>query len=166
MAIFPLTRFDITVQSGLAIFSKIDTNGILRQLICESISPLIRSFLEINVFSLGVGQMLLRGSSCAIRTKFSASNFWRDCARYECTIGQYIGEICRYLLAQPTSADERRHRVRMLYGNGLRAEIWSEFIERFGVRIGELYGSTEGTSSLGLCALKMNYWTTPLNRCL
>ncbi|PAV64850.1 hypothetical protein WR25_01074 [Diploscapter pachys] len=35
-----------------------------------------------------------------------------------------------------------------MYGNGLRAEIWQPFVERFRVRIGELYGSTEGTSSL------------------
>lgn len=35
------------------------------------------------------------------------------------------------------------------YGNGLRAEIWQEFVNRFGVQIGEVYGSTEGTSNLG-----------------
>ena len=36
-----------------------------------------------------------------------------------------------------------------MFGNGLRAEIWKEFVERFNVEIGELYGSTEGTSNLG-----------------
>uniref|UniRef100_A0A915E983 long-chain-fatty-acid--CoA ligase n=1 Tax=Ditylenchus dipsaci TaxID=166011 RepID=A0A915E983_9BILA len=97
---------------------------------------------------IGVGQMLLRGSSCAIRQKFSASNFWKDCVKYECTASQYIGEICRYLLAQPVIKEEQRHKVRLLYGNGLRAEIWQEFVDRFGVKIGELYGSTEGTSTL------------------
>ena len=39
--------------------------------------------------------------------------------------------------------------MRLLYGNGLRAEIWQPFVDRFRVKIGELYGSTEGTSSLG-----------------
>jgi hypothetical protein len=38
-----------------------------------------------------------------------------------------------------------------MYGNGLRSEIWEEFVRRFNVqRIGELYGSTEGTSNLGM----------------
>lgn len=36
-----------------------------------------------------------------------------------------------------------------MYGNGLRGEIWQDFVDRFGVRIGEVYGSTEGTSNLG-----------------
>lgn len=97
---------------------------------------------------LGVGQALLGGSSCVIRKKFSASNFWRDCVKYDCTVSQYIGEICRYLLAQPVVKEESVHRMRLLVGNGLRAEIWQPFVDRFRVRIGELYGSTEGTSSL------------------
>ncbi|CAI5449656.1 unnamed protein product [Caenorhabditis angaria] len=97
---------------------------------------------------LGVGQALLGGSSCVIRKKFSASNFWKDCVKYDCTVSQYIGEICRYLLAQPVVEDESKHRMRLLVGNGLRAEIWQPFVDRFRVRIGELYGSTEGTSSL------------------
>uniref|UniRef100_A0A914GPX7 Long-chain-fatty-acid--CoA ligase n=1 Tax=Globodera rostochiensis TaxID=31243 RepID=A0A914GPX7_GLORO len=97
---------------------------------------------------IGIGQVLLRGSSCVIRARFSASNFWRDCVQHECTISQYIGEICRYLLAQPHCEAEQRHHVRLLFGNGLRTEIWREFVERFKVRVGEVYGSTEGTSNL------------------
>ncbi|KAI6226467.1 Long-chain fatty acid transport protein 4 [Aphelenchoides fujianensis] len=97
---------------------------------------------------IGIGQMVLRGSSAVLRTKFSASNFWRDCVKYECTASQYIGEICRYLLAQVPVPEERQHKMRLMYGNGLRMEIWEEFVNRFKVQIGELYGSTEGTSNL------------------
>jgi solute carrier family 27 fatty acid transporter 1/4 len=52
-------------------------------------------------------------------------------------------------LAQPPVPEEKQHKMRLIYGNGLRAEIWQEFVNRFGVQIGELYGSTEGTSNLG-----------------
>ncbi|KAE9420974.1 hypothetical protein Angca_002170, partial [Angiostrongylus cantonensis] len=97
---------------------------------------------------LGVGQALCRGSCCVIRKKFSASNFWKDCVQYQCTASQYIGEICRYLLAQPVVPEESNHQMRLLYGNGLRAEIWQPFVDRFHVKIGEVYGSTEGTSNL------------------
>jgi acyl-CoA synthetase (AMP-forming)/AMP-acid ligase II len=34
----------------------------------------------------GVGQVLLHGASLAIRSKFSASNFWADCVTYGCTV--------------------------------------------------------------------------------
>ena len=36
-----------------------------------------------------------------LRKKFSASHFWSDCRKYNVTIVQYIGEIFRYVLAQP-----------------------------------------------------------------
>ncbi|KAK6748157.1 hypothetical protein RB195_001029 [Necator americanus] len=98
--------------------------------------------------ALCVGQSLCRGSCCVIRKKFSASNFWKDCVKYQCTASQYIGEICRYLLAQPVVPEEAIHNMRLLYGNGLRAEIWQPFVDRFRVKIGEVYGSTEGTSNL------------------
>ena len=62
---------------------------------------------------------------------------------------QYIGELCRYLLAQPHRPSEKQHSVRVAFGNGLRPEIWNEFQSRFGIsRIRELYGLTEGNVSL------------------
>ncbi|XP_064458220.1 long-chain fatty acid transport protein 4-like [Ornithodoros turicata] len=96
---------------------------------------------------LAVGQAIMYGNTVAIRPKFSASRFWDDCIKYDCTVTQYIGEICRYLLAQPSRPQEKRHKIRMMFGNGLRPQIWSEFAERFGVKdIRELYGSTEGNA--------------------
>lgn len=57
----------------------------------------------------------------------------------------YIGEICRYLLAQPPRPTDAQHCVRMATGNGLRPNIWKQFQTRFNVtEIGEFYGSTEG----------------------
>uniref|UniRef100_A0A914WZ87 Very long-chain fatty acid transport protein n=1 Tax=Plectus sambesii TaxID=2011161 RepID=A0A914WZ87_9BILA len=98
---------------------------------------------------LGVGQTITKGATSVIREKFSASNFWKDCVKHDCTVGQYIGEICRYLLAQPPVPEEKTHRVRVMVGNGLRPVIWSQFVERFRIqRIGEFYGSTEGTSNI------------------
>lgn len=44
---------------------------------------------------LGVGTMIMKGTTLVIRKKFSATNFWKDCIAYNCTASQYIGEICR-----------------------------------------------------------------------
>ncbi|XP_046527578.1 long-chain fatty acid transport protein 1 isoform X2 [Equus quagga] len=98
---------------------------------------------------IGVGQCLLYGLTVVLRKKFSASRFWDDCVQYDCTVVQYIGEICRYLLRQPVREAEARHRVRLAVGNGLRPAIWEEFAQRFGVRqIGEFYGATECNCSI------------------
>uniref|UniRef100_A0A8C9X7X0 Very long-chain fatty acid transport protein n=1 Tax=Sander lucioperca TaxID=283035 RepID=A0A8C9X7X0_SANLU len=99
---------------------------------------------------VGVGQCIIHGMTVVIRKKFSASRFWDDCAKYNCTIVQYIGEICRYLLNQPVRDMEKQHRVRMAMGNGLRQSIWEEFMKRFNIpQIAEFYGATECNCSLG-----------------
>ena len=43
----------------------------------------------------------VKGCSIVIVPKFSASHFWDDVRRYRATVIQYIGELCRYVLAQP-----------------------------------------------------------------
>lgn len=41
------------------------------------------------------------GATVVIRNKFSASQFWDDCRKYDVTVIQYIGEIMRYLCNTP-----------------------------------------------------------------
>ena len=43
---------------------------------------------------------------------------------------QYIGELCRYLLAVEPSPAEKKHKIRIAIGNGLRPEIWDTFQKR------------------------------------
>ena len=95
------------------------------------------------------GAMLAAGGSVVIRDGFSASHFWSDIVRWECTLFQYIGELCRYLVNTGTHRSETEHRIRMCCGNGLRPDIWERFQERFRIpRILEFYAATEGNVSL------------------
>jgi fatty-acyl-CoA synthase len=95
---------------------------------------------------------LICGSSIVLRRKFSASQFWPDVRRYGVTSCQYVGEIIRYLLAQPPQQDDRQHSLVRLSGTGLNRDTWVQFQSRFGVRdIFESWGSTEGNvNSLNL----------------
>jgi fatty-acyl-CoA synthase len=93
--------------------------------------------------------MLSAGASVVLADKFSASHFWRDIVRWDCTLFQYIGELCRYLLQAPMSEFESQHRLRLACGNGLRGDIWQAFQARFAIlRILEFYAATEGNFSL------------------
>ncbi|OAF17733.1 long-chain-acyl-CoA synthetase [Bradyrhizobium neotropicale] len=93
--------------------------------------------------------MLAAGGSVVIADKFSASNFWHDIVRHDCTLFQYIGELCRYLLKAPPSEYENSHHLRLVCGNGLRGDIWEDFQARFSIpRILEFYAATEGNFSL------------------
>ena len=79
----------------------------------------------------------------------SASSFWDDMATSRCTMFQYIGELCRYLLNAPDCEAARRHGLRLVVGNGLRADVWTRFQRRFDIpRILEFYAATESNFSL------------------
>ena len=75
--------------------------------------------------------MLTAGASVVLSDKFSVGPFWHDIVRWDCTLFQYIGELCRYLLKAPPSEFESRHRLRLACGNGLRGDIWEAFQARF-----------------------------------
>jgi fatty-acyl-CoA synthase len=96
-----------------------------------------------------IGSTLTVGGSVIIRRKFSATQFWDDCRKYGATQFEYIGELCRYLLNSPPHPLERKHKLRVVMGNGLRPEIWPAFKARFKIpRIIEFYGATEGNVAL------------------
>jgi fatty-acyl-CoA synthase len=93
--------------------------------------------------------MLFAGGSVVLSDKFSVGRFWHDIVRWECTLFQYIGELCRYLLKASPSEHEGKHQLRLACGNGLRGDIWEAFQARFAIpQILEFYAATEGNFSL------------------
>ena len=97
-----------------------------------------------NAMHIGWASALCVGSTVALARKFSVTNFWNEVRKHKATCFNYIGELCRYLLNQAPSIEDRSHNVYKICGNGLRPEIWKEFKERFGIReVYEHYGATE-----------------------
>ena len=97
-----------------------------------------------NALTLSWGAALGSGAELAIARKFSVSRFWDEVAEFNATAFCYIGELCRYLLAQPPHPREREHRIRIVLGNGLRPELWPQFRQRFNIpHINEFYGASE-----------------------
>ncbi|HEY9234141.1 MULTISPECIES: long-chain-acyl-CoA synthetase [Phenylobacterium] len=96
-----------------------------------------------------MGAGLLSGGSVVIKKKFSASHFWEDVVAENCTMFVYIGELCRYLINHEEVEDEHRHKIRLMFGNGLRADVWAEMKRRFRIPdVLEFYGATEGNVSM------------------
>lgn len=93
--------------------------------------------------------MMMSGISLAIGKGFSVRNFWKDVRDSEATGIVYVGETARYLLAAEPSPMDKQHKVRLMYGNGLRPDVWLSFRERFGVEtVLEFFNSSEGVFSL------------------
>jgi len=98
---------------------------------------------------LATGAVLVNGGSVVIKERFSARQFWDDIIRWDCTLFQYIGELCRYLVHSPPHSLETKHRIRLCCGNGLRGDVWEEFKNRFKIpQILEFYAATEGNVSI------------------
>ncbi|XP_027028958.2 hsFATP2a_ACSVL_like domain-containing protein [Tachysurus fulvidraco] len=96
-------------------------------------------------FLIGFTGCIERGNSFVLRRKFSASQFWDDCRKYNVTAMQYIGETMRYLCNTPKRDNDRDHNVKIAIGNGVRADVWNDFLNRFGnIYVRELYAATEG----------------------
>lgn len=103
---------------------------------------------------LGFCCVVAAAGTIAIGKKFSNKIFWKDVRESNTTCIQYVGETCRYLLAAPPEIDpitgenlDKKHKVRMAFGNGLRPDVWNRFKERFGIEtIAEFYASTEGNA--------------------
>ncbi|KAL8741414.1 MAG: hypothetical protein Q9190_005977 [Brigantiaea leucoxantha] len=93
--------------------------------------------------------ILINGGMVAIGKGFSVRNFWNDVRDSESTFFVYVGETVRYLLAAPPSSLDKQHRIRCIWGNGLRPDVWKRFRERFGVaEVAEFFNSTEGMLGL------------------
>ncbi|MGW2847578.1 AMP-binding protein [Streptomyces sp. NPDC001274] len=91
---------------------------------------------------------LAGGAAVALRRRFSASGFLDDVRAHGATYFTYVGRAVQYLLATPERPDDREHRLRLGFGTEAGAVDAARFRERFGVRLVEGYGSSEGGAAI------------------
>lgn len=91
---------------------------------------------------------LAAGAAIALRPRFSASAFLDDVRAYGATYFTYVGRAVQYLLATPERPDDRNHPLRLGFGTEAGAVDAARFRERFGVRLVEGYGSSEGGAAI------------------
>ncbi|MEU6312715.1 AMP-binding protein [Streptomyces sp. NPDC047014] len=91
---------------------------------------------------------LAGGAAVALRRRFSASAFLDDVRAHGATYFTYVGRAVQYLLATEPRPDDRDHPLRLGFGTEAGAVDAARFTERFGVRLVEGYGATEGGASV------------------
>ena len=82
--------------------------------------------------------------SIAQRRRFTASGWLEDVRRYKCTFANYVGAPLSYILATAERSDDADNPMRVVYGNEAPADVRQEFTRRFGVRVVDGFGSSEG----------------------
>ncbi|MDX2538118.1 long-chain-fatty-acid--CoA ligase [Streptomyces scabiei] len=91
---------------------------------------------------------LVAGAGIALRRRFSASGFLDDVRAYGATYFTYVGRAVSYVLATEPRPDDRDNPLRMGFGTEAGAVDAAAFEERFGVRLVEGYGSSEGGAAI------------------
>ena len=113
--------------------------------VCYASMPLFHS----NAVLVGWAVALACRGSMVLRRKFSASGFLPDVRRYGATYANYVGKPLSYVLATPERPDDADNPLRSVYGNeGAPADI-DRFAARFGCRVIDGFGSTEGGIAIG-----------------
>jgi fatty-acyl-CoA synthase len=101
-----------------------------------------------NAVIAGWAPSLAVGATIALRRKFSASQFLPDVRRYGATYANYVGTPLSYVLAQPEQPDDADNPLLRVFGNeGAPADL-ERFATRFGCRVIDGFGSTEGGISI------------------
>ncbi|MFT4082540.1 MAG: AMP-binding protein [Nocardioides sp.] len=84
------------------------------------------------------------GASIGMVRKFSASRFSDDIHRFGATYLNYVGRALSYVLSQAEDPRDRTSTLRLAYGTEASEMDIARFTERFGCRVSEGYGSSEG----------------------
>jgi fatty-acyl-CoA synthase len=101
-----------------------------------------------NSLMSGLAAALVAGASLSLARRFSASQFLNDVRRYGVTWFNYTGKLLTYLLATPPRPDDADNTVRVAFGNEGSPRVVEEAAARFGMRIIDVFGSTEGAIAL------------------
>src|SRR5208283_560392 len=94
----------------------------------------------------GWSPTLAAGATLALPStgRFSASGFLPDVRRHRVTYFNYVGKPLSYVLATPPRADDADNTLTRVFGNEGAEDDLARFAERFGCRVVDSYGSTEG----------------------
>jgi len=101
-----------------------------------------------NALMANVTTAVTAGATIALRRKFSASGFLPDVRRFGATYFNYVGRALSYILAVPETTEDADNSLRVGFGTEASALDRQRFEARFGCRLIENYGSSEGVIAI------------------
>ena len=110
----------------------------------DSVTYLCMPLFHGNSAMLNLAPALWAGATVCLARKFSASGFVRDVHRFRPTYVNYVGRALSYVLAQPETPDDRGSSLQLAIGTEASAADVERFTARFGCRVSEGYGLSEG----------------------
>lgn len=115
-----------------------------RNLTVDDVFYVVMPIFHSNGVVAGIAPALAVGGSIVLRRKFSASNWLPDVRRHNVTFFNYIGKPLNYILATPEQPDDADNTLRIAFGNEASDRDIARFAKRFGCRVIDSFGSSEG----------------------
>ncbi|MEU3013913.1 AMP-binding protein [Nocardia asteroides] len=128
----------------LAAIGQLNVHRLTRDDVAYNAMPLFHG----NALMAAWAPILAVGGTYAMRPRFSASGFRPDVQRFGATFFNYVGRALSYVLAQPEQPGEADNQLRFGFGTEASTRDREEFQRRFGCRIVESYGSSEGVCTI------------------
>ncbi len=100
-------------------------------------------FFHGNAQGITIGPAILADAKAVIVERFSASQLWDDCRKWECTEANYIGGIIPILMKGEKNERDGDNPLRLMVGAAAPVDIWHDFESRFNTKLLEVYGMTE-----------------------
>ena len=101
-------------------------------------------FFHSSSLFTGWSSAITAGVPIATRRRFSASQTLVDLRRHKATVITYTGKVLNYILSVPEQDDDADNMLKLAIGNEASPRDIGEFARRFGCRVSDAYGSTEG----------------------
>jgi fatty-acyl-CoA synthase len=120
--------------------------GFRRQDVCYCPMPL---FHGNAIMALWAPAMSV-GAAVALTRRFSATGLLADIRHYQATRFTYVGKALAYVLATPEQPDDADNSLREGFGTEASTPDRAAFERRFGCRLVEGYGSSEGGAVLNV----------------
>ena len=115
----------------------------------DSVTYLAMPLCHGNSIMANLAPALHAGARVVLRRRFSASGFPLDVRRHGVTYFNYVGRALAYVLAAGSQEDDHLDcTLEHAFGTEASASDRAEFAARFGCRVTEGYGSSEGSIAI------------------
>lgn len=91
---------------------------------------------------------VLSSSAVVMKKNFSASTFWDEIIKYNCTYSGMFEAVLKILNKVSEKPDDSENPIRAFVTAHIPAEIHEPFEKRFGVKLVNVYGMTEGDCTI------------------
>lgn len=120
------------------------TMQVRAELTRESVSYLSMPLFHGNSMMMNFAPSMYAGATLCLARRFSASGFVQDVHRYNVTYVNYVGRALSYVLAVPEDPRDRASTLQLAAGTEASVADVGRFSARFGCRVSEGYGQSEG----------------------